>query len=85
MMCESHDHLHCLELFSKLSEYIDGKWMRPSGRQIEAHVAECVACFSCLQSLKQTIALCKQTGRQTVPEVFSEKLQTMIQDIQRAR
>ena len=85
MMCESHDHLHCLGLFSKLSEYIDGEMDEAQRRQIESHVAECVACFACLQSLKQTIALCKQTGRQTVPEVFSEKLQTMIQDIQRAR
>jgi anti-sigma factor RsiW len=85
MMCEIHEHPHCLELFSKLSEYIDGEMDEAQRRQIEAHVAECVACFACLQSLKQTIALCKQAGRQTVPEVFSEKLQTMIQDIQRAR
>jgi len=85
MMCESHNHPHCLELFSRLSEYIDGEMDEVQRRQIEAHVAECVACFACLQSLKQTIALCKQTGRQMVPEVFSEKLQTMIQEIQRAR
>jgi anti-sigma factor RsiW len=85
MMCEAHDHLHCLELFGKLSEYIDGEMEEAQRRRIETHVAECVACFACLQSLKQTIALCKHTGRQSVPEVFSEKLQTMIQDIQSAR
>jgi anti-sigma factor RsiW len=85
MMCETHDHLHCLELFAKLSEYIDGETDEAQRRQIEAHVAECAACYACLLSLKQTIALCKQTSRQTVPAVFSEKLQSKIQDIQRVR
>jgi anti-sigma factor RsiW len=80
-----HDHAHCLELFDKLSEYIDGEMGELERREIETHIAQCVACFGCLQSLKRTIALCKQAGRQTVPAVFSEKLQTMIQHIQNAR
>lgn len=85
MKCDLKDHPHCLELFDKLSEYIDGEMDEVQRRAIEAHVKECVACFACLQSLKRTIALCKQTGRQMVPEVFSTKLQTMIQHIQNAR
>ena len=28
MTCKPHDHRHCLELFSKLSEYIDGEMDR---------------------------------------------------------
>lgn len=85
MTCKPHDHLSCLELFDKLSEYIDREMDETERRSIEAHVAECLACFSCLQSLKQTIALCKQTGRQPVPAVFSQKLQTMVQGLQRPR
>jgi len=84
MMCDPHDHAHCLELFDRLSEYIDEEMDETQRREIEAHIAQCVACFGCLQSLRQTIALCKQAGRQTVPAVFSEKLQTMIQHIQSA-
>jgi anti-sigma factor RsiW len=85
MMCDTHGYTHCLELFDKLSEYIDGETDETERREIEAHVAQCVACFGCLQSLRQTIALCKQAGRQPVPAVFSQKLQTMIQHIQSAR
>lgn len=85
MMGNPHDQAHCLELFDKLSEYIDGEMGELERREIETHIAQCVACFGCLQSLKRTIALCKQAGRQTVPAVFSEKLQTMIQHIQNAR
>ncbi len=84
MMCDRQDHSHCLELFDQLSEYIDGEMDEIGRREIEAHVSRCLACFGCLQSLKRTIALCKQTGRQTVPPVFSAKLQNMILHIQSA-
>ena len=53
----------------------------PERRELEAHLAHCAACFGCLQSIQRTIALCKQAGPQTVPPVFSTKLQTMIQHI----
>jgi len=82
MMCDPSDPSHCLQRFDKLSEYIDGEMDEDERRGIEAHIAQCAACFECLQSLKRTIALCKQAGRQTVPAVFSEKLQTMILHIQ---
>ena len=84
MACDPHVHPHCLEMFAQLSEYIDREIDETQRRQIEAHVAECVGCFSCLLSLKQTIALCKQTGSQPVPPVFSQKLQSMLQHIQRS-
>jgi anti-sigma factor RsiW len=85
MTCKPHDHRHCLELFSKLSEYIDREMDEAELREVDAHVTECLACLSCLQSLKQTIALCKQTGLQPVPAVFSRKLHSMVQDLQRSR
>jgi len=84
VMCDPQNPSHCLQLFDKLSEYIDGEMEEAERRDIEAHIAHCAACFGCLQSLKRTIALCKQAGRQTVPPVFSAKLQDMIQHIQSA-
>jgi anti-sigma factor RsiW len=85
MTCKSHDHRHCLDLFSKLSEYIDREMDDAALREIDAHLSECLACFACLQSLRQTIALCKHTARQPVPAVFAQKLQSMVQDLQRSR
>lgn len=84
MKCDPQNPSHCLPLFDKLSEYIDGEMEETERREIEIHISQCVACFGCLQSLQRTIALCKQAGSQTVPAVFSEKLQTMIQHIQSA-
>jgi anti-sigma factor RsiW len=79
MACDNPEHRHCLELFEKLSDYIDQELEPETGRHIEAHVAECLACFTCLQTLKQTIALCRQAGDQPVPAAFSRKLHAMLQ------
>jgi anti-sigma factor RsiW len=79
MACDNPEHRHCLELFEKLSEYIDQELEPETRRHIEAHVAECLACFECLQTLKQTIALCRQAGDQPVPAAFSRKLHAMLQ------
>jgi len=47
MTCKPHDHRKCLELFSRLSEYIDQEMDPGELREFEAHVTECLACFSC--------------------------------------
>jgi len=83
-MCDLLNPSHCLHLFDKLSEYIDGEMEEAERCEIETHIAHCAACLGCLQSLKRTIALCKHAGPQTVPAVFSAKLQTMIQHIRSA-
>jgi anti-sigma factor RsiW len=85
MTCKPRDYQRCLELFGRLSEYIDREMDEAERRDFEAHLAECLACLSSLESLKQTIALCKHTGRQPVPAVFSQKLQSMVQNLQRSR
>ncbi|MGD8343383.1 MAG: zf-HC2 domain-containing protein [Desulfobacterales bacterium] len=78
---DEHDHRHCLELFEKLSEYLDNELDEVTCREIEKHVKECVPCFVCLQTLKRTIDICKQTENRSVPEDFSKKLQEAIQNM----
>ena len=77
----SHDHQHCLEMFKRLSEYLDNELDELTCSEIERHVKECVPCFSCLQTLKRTVDLCKQTANKPVPREFSEKLKEMIQNM----
>lgn len=79
MACDNPEHRHCLELFEKLSEYIDQELESETRRHVEAHVAECLTCSECLQTLKQTIALCRQTEEQSVPAAFSRKLHAVLQ------
>ena len=76
-----HDHRHCQQLFEKLSEYLDNELDEVTCRDIEKHVKECVPCFVCLQTLKRTIDLCKQTENRSVPKDFSKKLKEAIQNM----
>ncbi len=74
-------HTHCLEMFKRLSEYLDNELDDITCKEIEHHVKQCVPCFSCLQTLKRTVDLCKQAANKPVPEEFSRKLKEMIQNM----
>jgi anti-sigma factor RsiW len=82
MSCKPHDHRKCMEFCARFSDYIDQEMDPEELREIEAHVSECPSCFSCVQSIRQTIVLCKQTAGQPVPVVFSRRLESLVQDLQ---
>jgi anti-sigma factor RsiW len=73
-----HEHGACIEMFRKLSEYIDQELDEVTCRDIEAHARGCVACQSCLETLRRTVAICKQTREQPVPADFNARLQNVI-------
>ncbi len=81
MAVENHDHSHCLEMFQKLSEYIDGELDHVTCAEIELHAENCVACFSCLETLKRTVAICKNAKEKPVPREFSRRLKEIIQSL----
>lgn len=68
-------------MFEKLSEYIDGELDHVTCSDIEQHADKCVACFSCLETLKRTVAICKNIEDKPVPKEFSQKLKEIIQNI----
>ena len=81
MSNDDHDHKHCLEMFEKLSEYIDGELDHAACQKIQKHAENCVACFSCLETLKRTVALCKNVTEKPIPLELSRKLKEIIQNI----
>ena len=76
-----HSHENCLALFERLSEYIDRELDAPTCQDIEAHIQACKPCQVCLETLKQTVALCRNLERRQVHETFSLKLKTAIFDL----
>ena len=83
-MTEHHHHdERCIELFTRMSEYIDGELDRPLRSQIEQHLADCKACRVCLSTLKRTIALCHHSDRPALPEAVSQRLKQMIADLEK--
>lgn len=76
-----HDHSKCRELFEKLSEYIDNELDSASCDTIEAHLQHCPPCQSCLATLKQTVALCRELKSSSMPQAASHRLRTMIEQM----
>ncbi len=85
MTSDQHDHNHCLSMFEKLSEYIDNELDVVTCRDIERHVAECIPCKICLETLKRTVKLCKKVDSIPVPESVSVKLKELIQNMSAGR
>jgi anti-sigma factor RsiW len=77
----NYDSKHCLQMFKRLSEYLDNELDEATSKELERHVQQCVSCFVCLQTLKRTVDLCRQAENQPVPKAFSEKLKEMIQNM----
>lgn len=83
MANEEHDHRHCLEMFEKLSEYIDGELDEVTCEELERHVEECVPCKVCLVTLKKTVNICREMDANPVPSEVSQRLKAMIQNMSR--
>jgi len=81
MNSHPHDTAKCREMFGKLSEYIDNELDELTCRDIERHARECIRCSTCLETLKRTIAFCKDSNRKPVPEMFTRKLQELIESL----
>lgn len=78
MVSDEHDPKHCVAMFERLSEYIDGELDDLTRAQLETHIDGCVSCKYCLATLKKTIKLCRQLAVNPVPESFHLKLKEMI-------
>jgi anti-sigma factor RsiW len=76
-----HAHQNCVKLFERLSEYIDRELDAPTCQDIEAHIKACKPCQVCLDTLKQTVNLCRHLERHQVPETLSRKLKDAITDL----
>ena len=73
-----HDHAACIELFAKLSDYLDNELDAVTCKDIEAHLADCPCCNVCMETLKRTVAFCREAEDRPVPETLSKRLQTIV-------
>lgn len=83
MAHDKHEASHCLEMFERLSEYIDGELDSVTCEDLERHAEDCIPCKICLMTLKRTVKLCKGVdGDVPVPETLSAKMKALIDEIQ---
>lgn len=76
-----HDHAACIALFTKLSEYIDNELDEVTCKDIEAHLADCPCCNACMETLKRTVAFCREVEERPVPDTLSLRLQEIVADL----
>ena len=77
-MNKNHPHRECLELFSRLSEFLDKELDQELCHSIKQHLSQCEPCRVCVATLERTVALCRKTGEFKVPEEMSRRLREFL-------
>lgn len=78
MTNEDHNHAKCIEMFEKISEYLDQELDEAKIREVERHAAACARCKVCMETLRRTIDLCRNLSPQPTPESLSRNLKTLL-------
>ena len=79
-MSTQHNPENCKEIFSLLSEYLDLELPPDACEAVEAHLAGCTPCIEFAESLRSTVALCRQYEPSELPPPLSEEAKKSIQD-----
>ncbi len=70
----SHKHPEtCQEVFELLSQYLDLELPVDSCQEIESHLAGCEPCIEFVNSLRQTVEICRSYVPEVVPEPISRE------------
>jgi anti-sigma factor RsiW len=79
------DGLSCQQIFELLSEYLDAELPPDLCERLTAHIHSCAPCVEFVESLRQSIALCKDLPQeQAVPPLTGdarEKLKRAYEDM----
>lgn len=70
----------CKKNFEMISEYLDGELGPDVCQQIEQHLMECPECQDCFDALKKSIALCRNSTREEIPQDMRERLRSKLKD-----
>jgi len=75
-----HETEECREIFAKLSEYLDLELPPEACREMEAHLAGCPPCVEFAESLRKTVALCRQYEANEMPGPISQAARQRLVD-----
>ena len=70
----------CAKYFKRISEYLDGELDEQISRKIDRHLQDCPECQDCIDSLRISIQLCKEAGKEEMPADVRERLRSMLRD-----
>ncbi len=70
----------CSEYIGNLNDYLDGELTPDLCDEIEAHIGECNNCRIMVDTLKQTVTLCREGREEALPPALNAKLSSLLQE-----
>lgn len=64
----------CKQIFSLLSEYLDGELPTDLCSRLEAHIQDCGPCVEFVDSLKKSVALCRELQLEEKPRPLPDSV-----------
>jgi anti-sigma factor (TIGR02949 family) len=78
-MSQQHRHSPndpgCLEVFARLSEYLDGELTPEECSRVEAHIADCPPCVEFLENLRRCIGASREMQADCRPEPMPKAME----------
>ena len=71
----------CRELFSRLSEYLDGELDVSICEQTETHLGECPPCQQFLESLRRTVDWVRRLSAEPEPETVRQEVRDAVRKL----
>lgn len=71
---------NCPDYISNLNDYLDGGVSPELCAEIEAHLGQCQNCRIMVDTLKQTVKLCREGKEEPLPEALETRLQSLLKE-----
>lgn len=70
----------CQEYIQGLNDYLDGELSPELCEEIEKHVGQCENCRIMVDTLKQTVTLCREGKKEKLPRKLESKLKNILKE-----
>ena len=69
---------NCREYLENLCAYVDGEADDSICREIEKHLADCPDCRVMVDTLRQTVKLCREGSEEPMPDDLKARMEEML-------
>jgi anti-sigma factor RsiW len=68
----------CKDYVSELNDFIDGELDPELCREIEKHIGKCENCRIMVDTMRQTVELCREGARESLPPALEARLSGLL-------
>lgn len=71
----------CEDVLANISRYLDGELDTTACDAIEQHCLQCASCAALVNSLRQTIGLCREAGSTPLPDAVRQRARESVRQL----